>query len=101
VSIENLCSERNYLDTATEVHATAMFRAGAKTITLPPPPGTLAERTVRAFEAADVKYSKEAVSNLISRELRERESIPVLSGRARVVAPPVACRLIKRLPLPD
>jgi hypothetical protein len=83
VAVEDLFSDKNYMNKATEVHATAMIRAGAKTIVLPPPPGTLAERAARAFEAAEVKFNKEAVSKLIRRELRERKSIPFLSDLGR------------------
>jgi predicted ATP-dependent endonuclease of OLD family len=82
VAIEDLFSERNYLAKATEVHATAMIRAGAKTI-VPAGAGTLAERVGRGFENAEVKFNKEAVSKLIRRELRERKSIPFLSDLGR------------------
>jgi predicted ATP-dependent endonuclease of OLD family len=82
VAIEDLFSERNYLAKATEVHATAMIRAGAKTI-VPAGAGTLAERVGRGFENAEVKFNKDAVSKLIRRELRERKSIPFLSDLGR------------------
>jgi predicted ATP-dependent endonuclease of OLD family len=82
VGIENLFTERHYLGKATEVHAIAMIRAGARTI-VPTGSGTLADRVARGFEKAEVKFSKDAVSKLIRRELRERKSIPFLSDLGR------------------
>jgi energy-coupling factor transporter ATP-binding protein EcfA2 len=79
VSIEDMFSDRHYLSKATEVHATPMQRAGAKTITLPTGAGTLLERVARGFADADVKFDKDAVSRLIRRQLREQKRIFFLS----------------------
>jgi hypothetical protein len=79
ISIEDMFTDRHYLSKATEVHAIAMQRAGAKTITLPTAQGTLLERVATGFASAEVKFDKDAVSRLIRRQLREQRRIFLLS----------------------
>lgn len=79
ISIEDMFTDKHYLSKATEVHAIAMQRAGAKTITLPTAQGTLLERVANGFANAEVKFDKDAVSRLIRRQLREQRRIFFLS----------------------
>jgi hypothetical protein len=79
ISIEDMFTDKHYLSKATEVHAIAMQRAGAKTITLPTGQGTLLERVANGFANAEVKFDKDAVSRLIRRQLREQRRIFFLS----------------------
>src|ERR1700730_19422624 len=69
VGIEDLLSERHYLRKAHEVHATALTRAGVKSVA-PEGTGTLVARVARGFASAGVEYNREAGAKLIPKELQ-------------------------------
>jgi predicted ATP-dependent endonuclease of OLD family len=85
VAIEELLSEKNYLGKAHEVHATALTRAGVKSVA-PEGPGTLVARVARGFAKAGVGFSREAVSKVIRKELQELRRMPYLSDVGRETA---------------
>jgi energy-coupling factor transporter ATP-binding protein EcfA2 len=85
VGIEDLLSERNYLRKAHEVHATALGRAGAKSVA-PVGSGTLVARVARGFANAGVTFNQEAVSRMIRKELQELRKMPYLSDIGRETA---------------
>jgi hypothetical protein len=78
VGIEDLLSERHYLRKAHEVHATALSRAGVKSVA-PEGTGTLVARVARGFANAGVEFNREAVAKLIRKELQELRRMPYLS----------------------
>jgi hypothetical protein len=80
-----LLSERNYLRKAHEVHATALGRAGAKSVA-PVGSGTLVARVARGFANAGVTFNQEAVSKMIHKELQELRKMPYLSDIGRETA---------------
>src|SRR5580704_3670983 len=85
VGIEDLISERDYLRKAHEIHATALARAGVKSIA-PQGPGTLVARVAREFAKAGVKFDQQAVAKLIRKELQELRRMPFLSDFGRETA---------------
>jgi energy-coupling factor transporter ATP-binding protein EcfA2 len=85
VGIEDLISERDYLRKAHEIHATALARAGAKSIA-PQGSGTLVARVARGFAKAGVKFDQQAVAKLIRKELQELRRMPFLSDIGRETA---------------
>jgi hypothetical protein len=85
VGIEDLISERDYLRRAHEIHATALARAGVKSIA-PQGSGTLVARVARGFEEAGVKFDQQAVAKLIRKELQELRRMPFLSDIGRETA---------------
>jgi hypothetical protein len=85
VGLEDLLSERNYLRKAHEVHATALGRAGAKSVA-PVGSGTLVARVARGFANAGVTFNQEAVSRMIRKELQELRKMPYLSDIGRETA---------------
>jgi AAA domain, putative AbiEii toxin, Type IV TA system len=85
VGIEDLLSERHYLRKVHEVHATALARAGAKSVA-PEGTGTLVARVARGFANAGVEFNREAVAKLIRKELQELRKMPFLSDIGRETA---------------
>jgi tRNA A58 N-methylase Trm61 len=85
MGIEDLLSEKNYLRKAHEVHATALTRAGVRSIA-PVGSGTLAARVARAYANAGVAFKHEAVSKMIRKELQELRKMPYLSDIGRETA---------------
>ena len=85
VGIEDLLSEKNYLRKAHEVHATALTRAGARSVA-PVGSGTLVARVARGFANAGVVFNHEAVSKMIRKELQELRKMPYLSDIGRETA---------------
>jgi hypothetical protein len=85
VGIEDLLSEKNYLRKANEVHATALTRAGVKSVA-PEGSGTLVARVARGFTRAGVGFNREAVAKLIRKELQELRRMPYLSDVGRETA---------------
>jgi hypothetical protein len=85
VGIEDLLSEKDYLWKAHEVYATALTRAGVKSVT-PIGSGTLVARVARGFAKAGVGFSREAVSKVIRKELQELRRMPYLSDVGRETA---------------
>jgi predicted ATP-dependent endonuclease of OLD family len=85
VGIEDLISERDYLRKAHEIHATALARAGVKSIA-PQGSGTLVDRVARGFAEAGVKFDQQAVFKLIRKELQELRRMPFLSDIGRETA---------------
>jgi energy-coupling factor transporter ATP-binding protein EcfA2 len=85
VGIEDLISERDYLRKAHEIHATALARAGVKSIA-PQGSGTLVARVARGFAEAGVKFDQQAVFKLIRKELQELRRMPFLSDIGRETA---------------
>ena len=78
VGIEDLLSEKSYLRKAHEAHATALTRAGVKSV-VPEGTGTLIARVARGFARAGVDFNQEAVAKLIRKELQELRRMPYLS----------------------
>ena len=76
MGIEDLLSEKNYLRKAHEIHATALTRAGVKTVA-PEGTGTLVARVARGFTKAGVGFDREAVAKLIRKELQELRKMPI------------------------
>src|SRR3984893_9274039 len=85
VSIEDLLSERHYLRKVHEVHATALTRAGVKSVA-PEGTGTLVARVARGFANAGVEFNREAVAKLIRKEMQELRRMPYLSDIGRETA---------------
>ena len=85
VGIEDLLSEKNYLRKAHEIHATALTRAGVKSVA-PEGTGTLVARVARGFTKAGVVFDREAVAKLIRKELQELRRMPYLSDLGRQTA---------------
>jgi hypothetical protein len=85
VGIADLLSERHYLRKAHEVHATALTRAGVKSVA-PEGTGTLVARVARGFAKAGVEFDREAVAKLIRKELQELRRMPYLSDIGRETA---------------
>jgi hypothetical protein len=85
VGIADLLSERHYLRKAHEVHATALTRAGVKSVALEGT-GTLVARVARGFATAGVEFDREAVAKLIRKELQELRRMPYLSDIGRETA---------------
>ena len=85
VGIEDLISERDYLRKVHEIHATALARAGVKSIA-PQGTGTLVARVAREFAKAGVKFDQQAVFRLIRKELQELRRMPFLSDIGRETA---------------
>src|SRR5450755_2635447 len=85
VGIEDLLSERHYLRKVHEVHATALARAGVKSVA-PEGTGTLVARVARGFANAGVEFNREAVAKLIRKELQELRKMPFLSDVGRETA---------------
>src|SRR6202521_103708 len=85
VGIEDLLSEKNYLRKAHEFHATALTRAGVKSVA-PVGSGTLVARVARGFANAGVAFNHEAVSKMIRKELQELRKMPYLSDIGRETA---------------
>jgi energy-coupling factor transporter ATP-binding protein EcfA2 len=85
VGIEDLLSERNYLRKVHEIHATALTRAGVKSV-VPEGSGTLVARVARGFAKAGVGFNREAVAKLIRKELQELRRMPYMSDVGRETA---------------
>jgi hypothetical protein len=85
VGIEDLLSERHYLRKVHEVHATALARAGVKSVA-PEGTGTLVARVARGFANVGVEFNREAVAKLIRKELQELRKMPFLSDIGRETA---------------
>jgi hypothetical protein len=85
VGIEDLLSEKNYLRKAHEVHATALTRAGVRSVAAVGS-GTLVARVARGFANAGVVFRHEAVSKMIRKELQELRKMPYLSDIGRETA---------------
>jgi energy-coupling factor transporter ATP-binding protein EcfA2 len=85
VGIEDLLSEKNYLRKAHEIHATALARAGVKSVA-PEGSGTLVARVARGFTKAGVGFDREGVAKLIRKELQELRRMPYLSDVGRQTA---------------
>src|SRR5262249_45471026 len=85
VGIADLLSEKHYLRKAHEVHATALTRAGVKSVA-PEGTGTLVARVARGFAKAGVEFDREAVAKLIRKELQELRRMPYLSDIGRETA---------------
>jgi energy-coupling factor transporter ATP-binding protein EcfA2 len=85
VGIADLLSERHYLRKAHEVHATALTRAGVKSVA-PEGTGTLVARVARGFAKAGVEFDREAVAKLIRKELQELRRMPYMSDIGRETA---------------
>lgn len=85
VGIEDLLSERHYLRKVHDIHATALTRAGLKSIA-PEGSGKLVARVARGFTNAGVEFNQEAVARSIRKELQELRRMPYLSDIGRETA---------------